>query len=41
MLVQAAEAMVKADLQHAVVVDGDETVGIISMHELVRNLTNR
>ncbi len=40
-LVQAAEAMVKADLQHAVVVDGDETVGIISMRELVYNLTNR
>jgi predicted transcriptional regulator len=41
MLVQAAEAMVKADLQHAVVVDGDETVGIISMRELARNLTSR
>jgi CBS domain-containing protein len=41
LLIQAAEAMVKADLQHAVVVDGDETVGIISMRELVRNLTNR
>ncbi len=41
MLIQAAEAMVKVGLQHVVVVDGDETVGIISMRELVRNLTNR
>ncbi len=38
---QAAEAMVKASLQHVVVVDGDETVGIISMRELVRSLTHR
>ncbi len=41
LLIQAAEAMVKAGLQHVVVVDGDETVGIISMPVLVRSLTNR
>lgn len=35
-LEQAAEAMVKGSFRHLVVIDGGETVGVLSMRDIVR-----
>ena len=39
-LERAAEAMVKGGFRHLVVVDGGETVGVLSMRDIVRCWTN-
>ena len=39
-LERAAEAMVKGNFRHLVVVDGGETVGVLSMRDIVRCWTN-
>jgi CBS domain-containing protein len=39
-LERAAEAMVRGGFRHLVVVDGGETVGVLSMRDIVRCWTN-
>jgi len=39
-LERAAEAMIKGGFRHLVVVDGGETVGVLSMRDIVRCWTN-